>query len=73
MMILAERPRNIVGRFIPLELITLCCVSLSLLDNFYHNSSCKFEAIKTNFRFQVAGEIANYFIICIQLFLEDPG
>lgn len=42
-----------------------------MLCKLKNRNAIKFNLI-TKFIFQMAGEVANYFIICIQLFMESP-
>lgn len=63
MLLLCHKLEFTAGKIISLELVTLCCVSL------FRNSQIQ----PTRNPLQMAGEVANYFIISIQLFVDNPN
>lgn len=64
-LLLRQKSNFTVGKVISLELVTLCCVSSLLAEKGY------LVFIK-DCCFQMAAEVANYFIISIQLFIDNP-
>jgi hypothetical protein len=66
-MLLKEKSDLVVGKSISLEMITLCCVSFSEKFLLLHLQSFLFSSF-----LQMVGEVANYFVISIQLFVENP-